>query len=166
MTQRAIEQQQSAEARWREAWLAGPRRTRWDAVPLQVGDIAPDLELPDATGAPRRLSDLWSGGPLHLIFLRHFGCSAYAAFGLLEGTVPQILHDFASKPGDAATGDEWLAGRGDSERALVDNPWQLPGEFVIAPGGRISLAHRAQFCEDFPARGVVLGGIAAAGGNT
>lgn len=211
-------QQEDAEARWREAWLAGPRRTRWEAVPLQVGDAAPDLELPDATGAPRRLSDLWSGGPLHLVFLRHFGCSclaerweslrdelpayaaqgattvavcqaeperaaavasrrgypftllcdpdrgAYEAFGLLEGTAPQVLHDFAWTLNDAATGDDWLAGRRDSERALVDNPWQLPGEFVIAPGGRIVLAHRAQFCEDFPARGVVLGAIAAAGG--
>ena len=210
--------QAGAEARWRDAWLSGPRRTRWEAVPLQVGDIAPDLELADASGAARRLSELWSRGPLHLVFLRHFGCSclaerwttlrdelsayaeagaatvavcqaeperaaavaarrsypftllcdpdrtAYAAFGLLEGTVPQILHDFAWRPGDAATGDEWLAGRRDSERALVDSPWQLPGEFVIAPGGQISLAHRAQFCEDFPARGVLLGAIAAAGG--
>ena len=219
MTQRTDEQQQSAEARWREAWLAGPQRTRWEALPLQVGDAAPDLELPDATGAPRRLSDFWSNGPLHLVFMRHFGCSclrerweslrdelpayaeagattvafcqaeperaaavaarrgypftllcdpdraAYAAFGLLEGTVAQILHDFAWGPGDTTTGDEWLAARRDSERALVDSPWQLPGEFVIAPGGRITLAHRAQFCEDFPARGVVLGAIAAAGGK-
>ena len=25
-------------------------------------------------------------------------------------------------------------------RAVVDDPWQLPGEFIIAPGGRIALA--------------------------
>jgi hypothetical protein len=32
-----------------------------------------DLELPDATGQPRRLGDFWAERPVILVFLRHFG---------------------------------------------------------------------------------------------
>jgi hypothetical protein len=32
-----------------------------------------DLELPDSTGAPRRLGDFWTERPVILVFLRHFG---------------------------------------------------------------------------------------------
>jgi hypothetical protein len=31
------------------------------------------LELPDASGAPRRLGDYWAEKPAILVFLRHFG---------------------------------------------------------------------------------------------
>jgi hypothetical protein len=45
---------------------------------------------------------------------------------------------------------------------VVDSPWQLPGEFVIGSNGQIALAHRYQYCEDFPPKTVLLGAIAAA----
>jgi hypothetical protein len=32
-----------------------------------------DLELPDSTGAQRRLGDFWAERPVILVFLRHFG---------------------------------------------------------------------------------------------
>jgi len=207
---------EAPEARWRTAWLAGPQRTRWASLPPQVGDRAPDVQLPDSTGRVRRLSEWWSAGTVHLIFLRHFGCMclserwvrlrdelaalaaagaetvaiaqgesqrtaevairrgypfpilcdpdrrAYEAFGLPEGTPAQILHDFPWRPGDRATAAELVTSRMGTERALVDDPWQLPGEFVIARGGRIALAHRYQYCEDFPPQAVLLGAIAAA----
>jgi thioredoxin-dependent peroxiredoxin len=35
---------------------------------VQVGEQVPDFELPDETGAPRRLSDLLQGGPVVLFF--------------------------------------------------------------------------------------------------
>lgn len=35
-----------------------------------VGDIAPEFELPDSTGAPRRLSEFVSHGRLVLLFYR------------------------------------------------------------------------------------------------
>ncbi|MHB8410713.1 MAG: hypothetical protein ACYDDI_02065 [Candidatus Acidiferrales bacterium] len=35
-----------------------------------TGGIAPEFELPDSTGAPRRLSDLVSQGPVVLVFFR------------------------------------------------------------------------------------------------
>ena len=35
---------------------------------MDVGDVVADFELPDETGAPRRLSELLSGGPVVLFF--------------------------------------------------------------------------------------------------
>lgn len=209
-------QQAAAEETWIGEFLKGPTRTRWESVPPQVGEMAPDLALRDSSGTERRVSEWWDDGPVHLVFMRHYGCGcladrwaalkpaldlieaaggttvavgqaepersrqvaerrgyafpvlsdpdriAYAAYGLLDGPVPTIFHDEAWSPGDRATADKLTASRRGSERALVDHAWQLPGEFVIARGGRIVLAHRAQFCEDFPPTTVLLGAIAAA----
>lgn len=210
------ELQQAAEETWIGEFLAGPTRTRLTELPPQVGDIAPDLELPDTSGAPRRLSEFWADGPLHLVFMRQFGCgcladrweelepaqkkiaeagasvvavgqaepvraaavaarrgyhfpllcdpdlSAYQAYGLPEGVPATITQDFPWKPGDNETAQKWTSSRRGTERALVDHMWQLPGEFVIAEGGRIVLAHRAQYCEDFPLTDVLIGAINAA----
>jgi len=215
--ERIAAQEAAAEAEWLEGWLTGPTRTRWTSLPVQVGDLAPDLELLDSTGARRRLSEAWAEGTVLLVFLRHFGCSclrdrwdglateldayrgagasvqlvcqgepertsalaerrgyprpvwcdptlaAYRAYGLLQGTPAQLLHDFAWHPGDEALAEEvGRTARRGTERMLVDDPWQLPGEFVIGRDGRIALAHRYQYCEDLPASGVLLGAIAAA----
>jgi peroxiredoxin len=35
-----------------------------------AGDVAPDFELPDSTGKPRRLRELFSQRPLVLVFYR------------------------------------------------------------------------------------------------
>lgn len=210
------QQQADAERRWLAAWLSGPTRTRYDALPPQPGDPAPDFELPDATGRPRRLGEFWRSAPALILFLRHFGCSclaerwetlkedlaafaqagaqvvavgqgepertgavaqrrgypfpvlcdperrAYAAYGLLEGTPAQILHDFPWRPQDRETGEQLIASRRGTERAVVDSPWQLPGEFVVSPAGVLVHAHRYQYCEDFPPRTVLLGAIAVA----
>ena len=208
--------QEAAEATWIREFLAGPTRTRLEELPPQAGDQAPDLELPDTSGASRRLSEYWARAPLHLVFMRQFGCgcladrweqlepaqariegagamlvavcqadparaaavaerrgyrfpllcdpdlAAYQAYGLPEGVPATITQDFPWRPGDIETAEQWTASRRGTERALVDHMWQLPGEFVIAPGGRIVLAHRAQYCEDFPLTEVILGAVAAA----
>jgi len=208
--------QQAAEDTWVREFLAGPTRTRLTELPPQAGDQAPDLELLDSTGALRRISDFWAEGPLHLLFMRQFGCgcladrweqlepaqvriaeagatlvavcqadparaahvaerrgyrfpllcdpelTAYQAYGLPEGVPATVTQDFPWKPGDTETADKWTASRRGTERALVDHMWQLPGEFIIAPGGRIALTHRAQFCEDIPITEVLLGAIEAA----
>jgi peroxiredoxin len=70
--------QQAAEETWISEFLAGPTRTRLTELPPQVDDAAPDLELPDTTGIPRRLSEFWADGPLHLVFMRQFGCGCLA----------------------------------------------------------------------------------------
>ncbi|MEO8638785.1 MAG: peroxiredoxin-like family protein [Chloroflexota bacterium] len=207
----------AAEERWLAQWLVGPTRIRYEELPPQAGDPAPDLTLADTSGEPRHLSDFWAHGPLLVIFMRHFGCSclmerweglklelksftdagarvvgicqaepnraravaerreyqfpllcdpdlsAYRAFGLLEGQPSQILHDFPWRPNDEETGRTlFIEPRRGTERAVVDSPWQLPGEFVIGSNGRIALAHRYQYCEDFPPKTVLLGAIAAA----
>ena len=211
-----IASQQAAEETWISEFLAGPTRTRLTELPPQDGDAAPDLQLPDTSGTVRRLSEFWTDRPLHLLFMRQFGCGcladrweqlepaqariaeagatlvaicqadparaaavaerrgygftllcdpelrAYQAFGLPEGVPATITQDFPWKPGDVETAERWTAARRGTERALVDHMWQLPGEFVIAPGGRLVLTHRAQFCEDFPFTEVILGAIAAA----
>ena len=209
----------AAEQRWLASWLAGPTRTRYESLPPQAGDKAPDPELPDTSGELRRLSDYWAHGPALLIFMRHFGCSclaerwevlknelgdyaeagarvvaicqaeperaravaarreyafpvlcdpdfeAYRAFGLLEGLPAQILHDFPWREDDEETARTlFLEPRRGTERAVVDSPWQLPGEFVIGSDGVIRLAHRYQYCEDFPPKTVLLGAIATAEG--
>lgn len=216
MSEDIAAQQQAAEEIWMGEFLEGPKRTRWEAVPPQVGDAAPNVSLADSSGTERQLSEWWSDGPVHLVFLRHFGCGcladrweelqpalarikaagattvavsqaepgrsrpvaerrgydfpllsdpgrvAYAAYGLLDGEVPTVFHDEAWAPGDRASAEKLTASRRGTERALVDHAWQLPGEFVIAQGGRLVLTHRAQFCEDFPPTTVLLGAIAAA----
>lgn len=88
--------------------------------------------------------------------------TSYEAYGLPEGTPAQILHDFAWKRGDRETGEKMINSRRGTERALVDSPWQLPGEFVVSTSGRLVLTHRYQYCEDFPPKTVILGAIAAA----
>lgn len=86
----------------------------------------------------------------------------YTEYGLLEGIPAQILHDFEWKPGDRETGQKMIQSRRGTERAVVDSPWQLPGEFVISRGGVLFLTHRYQYCEDFPPKTVILGAIQAA----
>jgi hypothetical protein len=90
------------------------------------------------------------------------GRKVYANYGLLEGTPAQILHDFAWKPGDTITGSKMIDSRRGTERAVVDSPWQLPGEFVISKGGALYLTHRYQYCEDFPPKTVIMGALQAA----
>ncbi|MDQ0575842.1 peroxiredoxin-like family protein [Agromyces albus] len=63
----------AAEARWLAAFESGP--TEPPSRVLVRGDTAPDAELVDSSGAPRRLSEFWAAGPALVMFWRHFGCS-------------------------------------------------------------------------------------------
>jgi len=65
----------NAEREWLESWRRGPTRYRWNQLPLQVGDPAPDVVLLDLSGDEFCLRDTWRDGPALIIFLRHFGCS-------------------------------------------------------------------------------------------
>lgn len=77
---------------------------------------------------------------------------AYQRYGLLEGDVPQLLFDAPEEywSHSREIGEQFIADRREIDRPLVDNPWQLPGEFVIDTTGTIRLAYRYQYCEDFP----------------
>ena len=200
-------QVEAAENRWREAWKQGPTRLRWDMMPVQVGDQAPDLMLASSSeGNQVVLSSLWEDGPALILFWRHYGCGcgiaraerlrneyasyvdtgatvtvigqaeparsavyaekhslpclvlcdpdqdAYDAYGLVEGKPSQILFDASDDllNCDYDAGLELAAKRRELGRPFVDNPWLLPGEFVVDRSGKIRLAYRYQYCEDFP----------------
>jgi peroxiredoxin len=209
-------QLRAADERWIRHWLQGPTHTRQEAVPAQMGDPAPDVDLVDQDGEPASLSGFWRDGPAVLFFMRHYGCScmkerwgqlrdeiskleeaggrlvavgmgepertrlfirhrqipvpvlcdpegkAYRAYGIVEGTVPAILHDFEWKPDDEETGRKLAESRRDTDLRLVDNPWLLPAEFVVDKEGVIRHAHRYQYCEDYPPTTVLIGAIKAA----
>ena len=64
-----------AEAEWLESWQAGPSRLRWDRVPIQVGDRAPEVRVLDIAGGEVGLEQIWSQGrPALILFWRHYGC--------------------------------------------------------------------------------------------
>ena len=50
MTSLTDKQIKAAESEWLDLRKQGPTRLRWTEVPLQVGDLAPDLELKDTSG--------------------------------------------------------------------------------------------------------------------
>jgi peroxiredoxin len=77
---------------------------------------------------------------------------AYEAYGLVEALPAQILFDApeAFLGHSRELGAEFQRERRGQGRPLVDNPWLLPGEFVVDTSGLIRLAYRYQYCEDFP----------------
>ncbi len=77
---------------------------------------------------------------------------AYEAYGLLEGQPSQLLFDAPESwlDHDPETGRRFAADRRAQGRPPVDNPWLLPGEFVVDGAGSIALAYRYNYCEDFP----------------
>ena len=93
--------------------------------------------------------------------------STYQAFGLLQGTTAQILFDAPDEflRCDPQAGLDLAAARHGTERALVDDPWQLPGEFVIGTDGIIAFAHRYGWCEDYPDPRVHIATLRLAAGN-
>jgi peroxiredoxin len=77
---------------------------------------------------------------------------AYRAYGLREGRVSQILFDAPEEfwSHSREVGEQLAHDRREQGRTLVDNPWLLPGEFVVDREGVMRLAYRYQYCEDFP----------------
>jgi len=204
-----------AEKEWLDLWKKGPTRLRWNKIPLQVGDLAPDFELQDSNGNLVHLRDYWNEKPTLVLFWRHFGCSCgidriqrlqneyaeyiklganvvivgqgepersaayaqkhdlpcpilsdseykvYQAYDLLEGKPSQIVFDAPDEflQCDFEAGLKLQKSRTGTERATVDSPWQLPGEFVVDSKGIVQLAYRYQYCEDWPEPLVLMGAI-------
>jgi peroxiredoxin len=190
---------EAAEQRWLEHWRRGPTRRRWAAVPPQVGDAAPDVELVDTSGAVVNLSSTWRDGPALLLFWRHWGCgcgteraekliedyphfrdaganvvvigqgeperaawyadrfgvpcpilcdsdgSAYAAFGLREMSPWLLLGE--PKPAMSVF-EGWIQEHRAKGRPVADNPFLLPGDFVVDRSGRLVLTYRYQYCDN------------------
>ena len=85
----------------------------------------------------------------------------YEAYDLLEGKSSQVLFDGTDEllKCDLEAGRQEVEERHGTDRAAVDNPWQLPGEFVVDKNGMIRLAYRYQYCEDWPNPLVLIAGI-------
>ena len=85
----------------------------------------------------------------------------YQAYDLLEGKTSQVLFDAPDEylKCDLEAGKNLQESRHGTERAAVDSPWQLPGEFVIDEKGIIRLVYRYQYCEDWPNPLVLIAGI-------
>ena len=86
---------------------------------------------------------------------------AYEAYGLPEAVPAQVLYDAPEdlQRCELDAGLRFMDARRQMGRPLVDNPWQLPGEFVVDRAGTIRLTYRYQYCEDFPDPRVHLAAI-------
>jgi len=85
----------------------------------------------------------------------------YQAYGLLEGKPSQILFDAPDEylKCEPEAGKKLLDSRQGTDQAIVDDPWQLPGEFVVDKKGIVRLAYRYQYCENWPDARVLIAGI-------
>lgn len=104
------------------------------------GDAERALVYADANALP-------DGMPLFV----EADASAYRAYGLLDAFPQHILFD---APDDylcvrPEKGEEFRLARRDQGMPMVDNPWLLPGEFVVDAAGIIRNVHRYSYCEDW-----------------
>ena len=74
---------------------------------------------------------------------------AYRAYGILEGGPIEVLFDapdeYLQCGADAGAG--LFEQRRERGMPMVDNPWLLPGEFVVGRDGRLVTTCRFQYCE-------------------
>jgi peroxiredoxin len=103
-------------------------------------------------GEPERASAYAREHDLPYLILCDPDYRAYSAYGLKEGQIPHLLFDAPKEfwSHSREIGERFQQQRRENGRPLVDNPWLLPGEFVIDHDGIIRLAYRYQYCEDFP----------------
>jgi len=92
---------------------------------------------------------------------------AYEAFGLLEGTPAEVLFDAPDEylRCDLDAGRALFETRAAAGRPMVDNPWLLPGEFVVAQDGTLVATYRFQFCEHWIDARVNVAAIRVASGE-
>lgn len=128
-------QLRAADERCMRHWLEGPTRTRRDAVPVQVGDPAPDVDLVDQDGNPASLSRFWQEGPIVLFFMRHYGCSCMKErWGQLREEVPRL---------EEAGGRLVGVGMGEPERTrLFIRHRAIPVSVLCDPDGKAYTAYR------------------------
>ncbi|MEO5986017.1 MAG: AhpC/TSA family protein [Candidatus Limnocylindria bacterium] len=118
---------------------------------------------PDRTLAYARANGL----PDDLLLFCDPSETAYEAYGLLEGTPVEVLFDAPDEHlrCELPAGDSLFESRREAARPMVDNPWLLPGEFVVARAGRLVTTHRFQYCEHWIDPRVHLSAIRFASGE-
>lgn len=85
----------------------------------------------------------------------------YRAFGLLECSPWLLLGK--PKPGPEYF-ENLIQVHREKGRPVADNPFLLPGEFVVSTQGRLVLAYRYQYCDNYPEVEVLLASIQEATG--
>ena len=204
---------EAAEQRWFANWTRGPSRRRWTELPLQAGQLAPDVRLLDTEGREVALSSTWAERPALLLFFRHWGCGcavdraerlaaeypklaeaganvvvigqggparaawfreafslpcpvlvdadelAYRAYGLLEMS-PWLLISAQTQGPERL--NEIITEFREKGRPVADNPFLLPGEFVVDRAGRLVLTYRYQYCDNMPDEWTLIDSIAEA----
>ncbi len=89
-----------------------------------------------------------NGPPDDVVLLCDPDEAAYRAYGLLEGGPIEVLFDASDALRcEADAGRSLAEDRRRLGRPVVDNPWLLPGEFVVAQDGLLVSTYRFQFCE-------------------
>lgn len=105
-------------------------------------------------GEPQRTAAYMAsrGLPAELTFLCDPDEVAYQAYGLLEGAPHQILLRLPEEVQkcNPDIGPSLAKTRREAGAPLVDNPWLMPGEFLIDTSGIIRLAHRPPTIFDMP----------------
>lgn len=103
-------------------------------------------------GEPERAAAYREEHSLEVDILCDPSYDTYRAYGLLHLEVSQVLFDAPEEfwTHDEPHAEQLIRARRDSGRPMVDDPWRQPGEFVIDTDGRIRLAYRYQYCEDYP----------------
>lgn len=126
----------AAEEEWLESFVAGPGASR--SRLLDVGSTAPDLVMPDDTGASVQLSSLWTDGPALLMFWRHFGC------GCGIDRAARLNDEFEGYVGAGI--NPVVIGQGEPERAAAyRDEYDIPCPILCDPDhtayGEYGLAH-------------------------
>lgn len=125
--------------KWYERFVAGPERLRWDELPPQIGDPAPNIDIQDSTGTWRQLREFWVDGPVLLLFWRHFGC------GCGIDRAEQLVDEYDEYMEAGAT--VAIVGEGDPERgAAYAEEYDIDCPILCDPDGT---AHETYGLLDF-----------------
>ncbi|MFC5181365.1 peroxiredoxin [Actinomadura harenae] len=117
---------------------------------MNVGDVVDDFELPDETGAPRRLSDLLADGPVVLFFYPAAlspGCTAEACH---FRDVAEELADLGARPvgisGDAPAKQHEFTERHSLGYPLLSDPdGTVRARFGVKRGFALAPTRRQTF---------------------
>jgi|FLYL01.1.fsa_nt_gi peroxiredoxin len=115
-------------------------RLRWESRVLEP--VANVVAVSQAD--PPRAADFRRRWSLEMPVLCDSDLEVHLDYGLREGTLAEVLFDSATLDHDRAAGLALIeAGRATGVRR-ADNPWILPGEFLVDASGTIRLAYRYQ----------------------
>lgn len=148
---------------------------------LTVGAPAPDAELTITDGAPVRLSSLWQGRPLVLVFFAPLGgryCidnaiqlrDAYE--NVLKAGADLVAVGSGSAPKAAAFREQWqipfglLGDPNEEAYGAFGVTTERPGSFVIDSEGIIRFAHHNQSDLDTPSTWALVDAVTSITGQT